>query len=161
MASVLEELKSHWEDREMLHLSGDKWRSNVQTGILQTGYLCKCRVNRNVQDCFEKCRIIDKKEINWELSQSLPLEILQYWSDIMRTGLLQFSSPCRKDYFPSLSVRICHDPLAEASPNQPITLLTAQLHTRQKAAFPALWYFDYTLIRTPKSVNVRALFMGW
>lgn len=79
----------------------------------------------------------------------------------MRTGLLQFSSPCRKDYFPSLSVRICHDPLAEASPNQPITLLTAQLHARQKAAFPALWYFDYTLIRTPKSVNVRALFMGW
>ena len=70
-------------------------------------------MNRNVQDCFEKCRIIDKKEINWELSQSLPLEILQYWSDIMRTGLLQFSSPCRKDYFPSLSVRICHDPLAE------------------------------------------------
>ncbi|KAI4538190.1 hypothetical protein MG293_011593 [Ovis ammon polii] len=33
MASVLEELKSHWEEREMLHLSGDKWRSNVQTDI--------------------------------------------------------------------------------------------------------------------------------
>lgn len=34
MASVLEELKSHWEEREMLHLSGDKWQSSVQTGIL-------------------------------------------------------------------------------------------------------------------------------
>lgn len=34
MASVPEELKSHWEEREMLHLSGDQWQSNVQTGIL-------------------------------------------------------------------------------------------------------------------------------
>lgn len=131
MASVPEELKSHWEEREMLHLSGDQWQSNVQTGILQTGYLCKCRASRNGKDCFEKCRIIDKKEINWELSQSLPLEILRYWSDVMRTGLLQFSFLCRKDYFPSLSVRICHDPLAEASPSQPITLLTAHSLTHK------------------------------
>ncbi|MXQ91527.1 hypothetical protein E5288_WYG001677 [Bos mutus] len=33
MASVLEELKSHWEARETLHLSGDKWRSGVQTDV--------------------------------------------------------------------------------------------------------------------------------